>query len=82
MKAVIMKFFPGDQESSFAFFSFSCVWSTSPLLATAWSCARQAAVQPRPPCRYKVASAPGRGCSTQRSLAAWVTRHGGRCRCR
>ena len=44
-----MKFFPGDQESSFAFFSLSCVWSTCPLLATAWSCARRhAAAQPGP----------------------------------
>ena len=43
-----MKFFPGDQESSFAFFSLSCVWSTCPLLATAWSCARHAAAQPGP----------------------------------
>ena len=39
MKAVITKFFPGDHESSFAFFNFSCVWSTCPLLATLSSCA-------------------------------------------
>ena len=47
-----MKFFPGEKESSFAFFSLSCVRSPSSLLATTCSC-EQAAAQPRPPMRIQ-----------------------------